>query len=71
MHEVGEENSRVTREVVNGLVPMGFMIDHAVLDEKGSFMRCVVSRGTGRETVEGLVEAVVDLGGKIWMGQQN
>lgn len=66
VHEEGEENGRVTREVVRGLVPRGFMIDYAGGDGMGAFMRAVVSRGTGRGTVEGLVEAVVDVGGKVW-----
>lgn len=61
----GDENGRVTREVVRGLVARGFMIDYAGGDERGAFMRVVVSRGTGRRTVEGLVEAVVELGGKV------
>lgn len=66
LHEGPEENARVTREVVQGLVPRGFMIDYAGGDGRGAFMRAVVSRETGRGTVEGLVEAVVELGGKVW-----
>ena len=61
-----EENGRVTREITQRLVPRGFMIDYAGGDERGAFMRVVVSRGTGRGTVEGLVEAVGDLGAKVW-----
>lgn len=61
------ENGWVTREVVRGLVPRGFMVDYAGGgDGRGAFLRAVVSRGTGRGTVEGLVEAVVDIGGKVW-----
>ena len=67
LKEKAEENGRVTREITQGLVPRGFMIDYAGADEKGAFMRVVVSRGTGRGTVEGLVEAVGDLGGKVWV----
>ncbi len=66
MREGAGENGRVTKEVVRGLVPRGFMIDYAGGDERGAFMRAVVSRGTGMGTVEGLVEAVVELGRKIW-----
>ena len=62
-----EGNGRVTKEIVRGLVPRGFMIDYAGGDDgRGAFMRVVVSRGTGRETVEGLVEAVVEVGRKAW-----
>lgn len=68
LREEAEENGRITKEVVRGLVPRGFMIDFAGGDERGAFMRVVVSRGTGRGTVEGLVEAVVDLGGRFGRG---
>ena len=67
LHENREENERVTKQVVRGLVSKGFMIDYAGGDERGSFLRPVVSRGTGRGTVEALVEAVVDLGEKAVM----
>ncbi|KAF6235643.1 hypothetical protein HO173_006326 [Letharia columbiana] len=66
LHDEAGDNGRVTKEVVRGLVPRGFMIDYAGGDERGAFMRAVVSRGTGRGTVEGLVEAVVELGRKAW-----
>lgn len=59
-----EENAKITKAIVQGLVPRGFMIDYAGVDERGAFMRCVVSRGTGKRTVEGLVEAVGELGAK-------
>ncbi|KAL9600984.1 MAG: hypothetical protein Q9219_002806 [cf. Caloplaca sp. 3 TL-2023] len=63
----GEENTRVTREVVRGLVRRGFMVDYAGVDDgRGSFLRCVVSRGTRRGTVEGLVKAVVEEGERVW-----
>ena len=71
LHERGEENSRVTKEVVAGLVTRGFMIDYAGLDKRGSFMRVVVSRGTGRDTVNGLIEAVSELGTKAWEGKKS
>ena len=55
-------NSKITREIVQGLNPRGFMIDYAEGDERGSFLRPVVSRGTRKDIVEALVEAVVGLG---------
>lgn len=61
-----EENGRVTREVAMGLVPRGFMVDYAGVDERGMFLRVVVGRETGKGTVEGLVEAVVEVGGRVW-----
>ena len=45
LRENREENGRVTKQVVQGLVPKGFMIDYAGGDERGSFLRPVVSRG--------------------------
>lgn len=62
----GEDNGQVTREIAGGLVPRGFMVDYAGVDERGAFLRVVVGRETGRGTVEGLVEAVVELGRKAW-----
>ena len=44
------------------------MVDYAGIDERGSFLRVVVSRGTGRQTVEALVLAVREEGEKIWAG---
>lgn len=65
--EKGEENTRFTREVVGGLVLRGFMVDYAgIEDGRGSFLRCVVNRGTRKGTVEGLVRGVVELGQGIW-----
>ncbi|KAL6721052.1 Glutamate decarboxylase 2 [Lecanora helva] len=61
-------NKRVTSEIARGLVPRGFMVDFAGVDERGPFLRVVVSRGTGRGTVEGLVEAVGEIGGRVWEG---
>lgn len=67
LFEDGRENSTVTEQIVKGLRPRGFMIDYAGGDERGSFLRPVVSRGTGKRVVEALVEAVVDLGAKAAM----
>ncbi|KAL9008279.1 MAG: hypothetical protein Q9173_006580 [Seirophora scorigena] len=62
----GDENTRVTREVVKGLVPRGFMVDYAGVDDRGSFLRCVVNRETRKGTVEGLVRAIVEVGEGVW-----
>ncbi|KAL8653995.1 MAG: hypothetical protein Q9226_003613 [Calogaya cf. arnoldii] len=62
----GKENSRVTREIARGLVPRGFMVDYASVDDRGAFLRVVVNRETRRGTVEGLVKAVVEVGEGLW-----
>ncbi len=41
------------------------MVDYAA-GERGAFLRCVVHRGTRRETVEGLLVAIGEVGGKVW-----
>ncbi|PVH73734.1 glutamate decarboxylase-like protein-like protein 1 [Cadophora sp. DSE1049] len=56
-----EENTRVTSEIVRRLIPRGFMADYAP-GEKGSFFRVVVNRETRRETIDGLVAAIEDVG---------
>ena len=68
MRNSAEANSHVTKCLAKALVSRGFMIDYAGIDERGSFLRVVVSRGTGRQTVETLVQAVRDEGEKIWVG---
>lgn len=64
----GEGNTRVTRAVVGGLVRRGWLVDYAVLEEdgRGAFLRVVVNRGTRRGTVDGLVNAVVEVGRGVW-----
>ncbi|KAL8907482.1 MAG: hypothetical protein Q9207_001386 [Kuettlingeria erythrocarpa] len=64
--EEARENTRVTSKVVRGLVPRGFMVDYAGVDDRGSFLRCVVNRGTLKGTVEGLVRSVIELGESVW-----
>ncbi|KAL8729682.1 MAG: hypothetical protein Q9181_004912 [Wetmoreana brouardii] len=64
--EEGRENTRVTKDIVAGLVRRGFMVDYATLDERGAFLRVAVSRGTRRGTVEGLVNTVLELGESVW-----
>ncbi|KAK4695299.1 glutamate decarboxylase, partial [Lecanoromycetidae sp. Uapishka_2] len=60
-----EENGKTTKAIAQGLVPRGFMVDYASVDDRGAFLRVVVSRGTGKGTCGGLIEAVLDLGRKL------
>ena len=62
LNEKGEENAKFTTGIAQKLIPRGFMVDYASIDERGSFLRVVVNRQTRRETVEGLVKAVADIG---------
>jgi glutamate decarboxylase len=60
-------NSRVTEEIARRLLPRGFMVDFAPPTSEesrwlGKFFRAVINRETRRETVEGLVKAVLDIG---------
>lgn len=57
-------NTRATREIARRLLVVGFMVDYAP-GERGCFFRVVVNVGTRRETVEGLVRAVVGVGGEV------
>ncbi|KAL2262809.1 hypothetical protein VTK26DRAFT_9448 [Humicola hyalothermophila] len=60
--EEKEENTARTREMVRRLVvERGFMVDYAP-GERGSFFRVVVNCQTRKETVEGLVKALVAVG---------
>lgn len=59
-----ERNSRTTEEITKALIPRGFMIDFAP-GEEGKFFRVVVNGQTRRETVEGLVKAIEDVGENI------
>lgn len=56
-----DENSKFTASIAQALVPRGFMVDYAPGD-KGAFLRVVVNRETRMETVDGLLEAVVQVG---------
>ncbi|KAL8725931.1 MAG: hypothetical protein Q9166_007059 [cf. Caloplaca sp. 2 TL-2023] len=66
LEERKEENTKVTSRVAKELIPRGFMVDYASIDDRGSFLRVVVNRETRRGTVEGLVRAVVEVGEGIW-----
>jgi len=65
-----EMNGKVTKEIAARLVPRGFMVDYAGVDDRGAFLRVVVGRETGRGTVEGLVEAVNELGQEAWREEE-
>jgi glutamate decarboxylase len=56
-----EENTKATSEIVQRLIPMGFMVDYAP-GEKGSFFRVVVNRETTRGTIDGLIKAIEQVG---------
>ncbi|KAL6233958.1 hypothetical protein BDW75DRAFT_231513 [Aspergillus navahoensis] len=61
-------NSKVTEQITHAIVGRGFMVDYAPPsgDEEavgdGKFFRCVVNVQTVRETVEGLVRAIEEVG---------
>ncbi|KAI1377999.1 glutamate decarboxylase [Hypoxylon crocopeplum] len=59
-----QENTRRTSEMVARLVPRGFMVDYAP-GEKGSLFRVVVNCSTLKSTVEGLVQALRDVGKEV------
>ena len=62
--EQKEQNTRVTSEIVQRLIPVGFMVDYAPGD-KGSFFRVVVNRQTKSETIDGLIKAIEEAGKDI------
>ncbi|QSZ31165.1 hypothetical protein DSL72_000728 [Monilinia vaccinii-corymbosi] len=55
-------NTKMTQEVAGKLLARGFMVDYAS-GEQGKFFRVVVNVQTRRETVEGLVKAIAEIGG--------
>ncbi|KAK5125117.1 hypothetical protein LTR85_000792 [Meristemomyces frigidus] len=59
-------NSKVTEEITQKLIPRGFMTDYAP-GEEGKFFRVVVNGQSRRETVEGLVKAIEEVGASIKM----
>ncbi|KAJ3559266.1 hypothetical protein NPX13_g9558 [Xylaria arbuscula] len=59
-----EANTQRTKIMVRKLVSRGFMVDYAP-GENGSFFRVVVNCQTRKETVEGLVKAVGEVGKEI------
>jgi glutamate decarboxylase len=68
--ERGKRNSKITEEIARGLVNKGFMIDFAPpsgeeVAGQGKFFRCVVNVLTKRETVDTLVDAVLEVGAGV------
>ncbi|EMR85806.1 putative glutamate decarboxylase protein [Botrytis cinerea BcDW1] len=61
-----EQNTKITQDVAQKLLTRGFMVDYAS-GEKGKFFRAVVNVQTRRETMEGLVKAIVEIGEGIVM----
>ncbi|PQE09547.1 glutamate decarboxylase protein [Rutstroemia sp. NJR-2017a BBW] len=59
-----EGNTAVTRRMAERLVERGWMVDYAG-GERGSFFRVVVNLQTRRETVEGLVVAIGEVGRRV------
>ena len=58
------KNSQTTEKISQALIPRGFMIDYAPGAE-GKFFRVVVNGQTRKETVEGLVKAIEEVGTNI------
>jgi len=58
-----EENTARTGRVARNLIARGFMVDYAP-GEKGSFFRVVVNVQTRRETIDGLILAIQEVGGE-------
>ncbi|TGO46233.1 hypothetical protein BOTNAR_0601g00060 [Botryotinia narcissicola] len=55
-----EQNTKITQDVAQKLLTRGFMVDYAS-GEKGKFFRAVVNVQTRRETMEGLIKAIVEI----------
>lgn len=66
----GQQNSKVTEQITGAIVDQGFMVDYAppsgdAQAGNGKFFRCVANVATTKETVEGLVRAVEEVGPAI------
>ena len=59
-----DKNSEITAQVSRALIPRGFMIDYAP-GEDGKFFRVVINGQTRKETVEGLVKGIEEVGSAI------
>lgn len=62
--EDANKNSKTTEKIAHALIPRGFMVDYSP-GEEGKFFRVVVNGGTRKQTVEGLVKAIEDIGKNI------
>ena len=62
--ERADDNTRTTSEIVQKLIPRGFMVDYAP-GEKGSFFRVVINRETTRGTIDGLTKAIEEVGSAL------
>ncbi|KAI1609178.1 glutamate decarboxylase [Exophiala viscosa] len=64
--KVGKRNSAITSRITHSLIARGFMIDFAPAlghqIERGAFFRAVVNISTIKQTVERLVQEIVDIG---------
>ncbi|APA14418.1 hypothetical protein sscle_12g091880 [Sclerotinia sclerotiorum 1980 UF-70] len=56
-----DDNTRITQEIAGKLLTRGFMVDYAT-GEQGKFFRAVVNVQTRRETMDGLMKAIVEIG---------
>ncbi|KAM5435197.1 Glutamate decarboxylase 2 [Microsporum ferrugineum] len=67
--ERGKLNGEITSMIADDLIQQGFMVDYAPpaaaqVEGDGKYLRCVVNLHTKKETVERLVEVVLELGAK-------
>ena len=61
LREQKDQNTKITSEIVQRLIPVGFMVDYAPGD-KGSFFRVVVNSQTQRGTIDGVIKAIEEAG---------
>lgn len=66
------KNSKITEEITHAIVDKGYMVDYAPPSSndtenrgKGKFFRCVVNISTVRQTMDGLIRAIEDVGPTI------
>ncbi|KAI9750891.1 MAG: hypothetical protein M4579_006267 [Chaenotheca gracillima] len=57
-----EENTQNTASIARSLITAGFMIDYAPDPDRGSFFRVVVNGQTRKDTINGLLKAVITAG---------
>ena len=64
--EMKKRNSKITRQIVHGLVLKGWMVDYAP-GNFGEFLRVVVNRGTTKGISEELVKTIAKVGAEVLM----